>query len=96
MQVNVAADELFSNIARYSGASEASVSCVLGDRCASVTFCDNGIPYDPTQREDPDVHATAEERAIGGLGIFMVKKSMDALHYEFVDGCNRLTIEKSW
>lgn len=96
MQVNVAADELFSNIARYSGAGETSVSCILGEGRATVTFCDNGVPYDPTQREDPDVHATAEEREIGGLGIFMVKKSMDALHYEFVDGCNRLTIEKSW
>lgn len=94
MQINVAADELFSNIARYSGAREADVSCTVADGCAVISFRDNGTPYDPTQREDPDVSGTAEERAIGGLGIFMVKKSMDSLRYEYRDGWNILTVEK--
>ncbi len=95
-QVNVAADELFSNIARYSGATEAEVDCTVTDGRIVFRFMDNGTPYDPTQREDPDVTLSAEERGTGGLGIFMVKKSMDALQYAYTDGRNVLTVEKSW
>lgn len=56
---------------------------------------DNGKPYNPLEKEDPDVTLSAEERGIGGLGIFMVKKSMDSLDYEYQDGKNILTIKKS-
>jgi len=52
------------------------------------------VPYDPTKKEDPDVTLSIEEREIGGLGIFMVKKSMDEMAYEYRDGCNILTITK--
>ena len=61
---------------------------------ASVTFIDRGVPFDPLQRTDPDVSLGAEERAVGGLGIFLVKKTMDALEYRYEDGCNILTIRK--
>ena len=61
----------------------------------TIQFLDNGKPYNPLEKEDPDVTLSAEERSIGGLGIFMVKKSMDSLDYEYQDGKNILTIKKS-
>ena len=60
----------------------------------SITFIDHGIPYDPLAKEDPDITLSAEERSIGGLGIFMVKKSMDDIDYEYKDGQNILHIRK--
>ena len=95
-QVNIAADEIFSNIARYSGASAAVVDCeVMGTR-AVIRFTDDGKPYDPTQQPEPDVTQSAEEREIGGLGIFMVRKMADRVSYEYAQGRNVLTIEKCW
>ncbi|MDE6566379.1 MAG: ATP-binding protein [Lachnospiraceae bacterium] len=61
----------------------------------AITFMDHGVPYDPLQREDPDTTLSAEERQIGGLGIYMVKKSMDAVCYDYQDGKNILTIRKN-
>ncbi|MBR5361138.1 MAG: ATP-binding protein, partial [Lachnospiraceae bacterium] len=61
----------------------------------TVQFSDEGIPYDPLSKEDPDVKATLEEREIGGLGIFMVKKTMDSMSYEYKDGKNVLTLTKA-
>ena len=63
-------------------------------REVSITLTDSGIPFDPLKKEDPDVTLTAEQRKIGGLGIFMVKKSMDAVEYEYIDGTNNLTMRK--
>lgn len=95
-QVNIAADEIFSNIARYSGAAAAEVACEVTEGRAVVRFMDDGSPYDPTAQREPDITLSAEEREIGGLGIFMVKKSMDRVSYEYAGGRNILTIEKSW
>ena len=95
-QVNIAVDEIFSNIARYSGATIATVGCEASENRVVLRFVDNGRPYDPTQKADPDITLPAEERDIGGLGIFMVKKTMDRIHYEYTDGFNILTTEKSW
>ena len=95
-QVNIAVDEIFSNIARYSGAAAAQVDCKITDGRAVIRFMDDGEPYDPTAQPEPDTTLSAEEREIGGLGIFMVKKSMDRVSYEYADGRNILTIEKSW
>ena len=61
---------------------------------ASITFIDKGVPYDPLAKEDPDIMLPAEQRQIGGLGIFMVKKSMDDVLYEYKDGQNILTLKK--
>lgn len=96
MQINIAADEIFSNIARYSGAAAAQVDCEIMDGRVVISFMDDGKPYDPTEQPEPDVTLSAAEREIGGLGIFMVKKSMDRVSYEHVGGRNILTIEKSW
>lgn len=60
----------------------------------TLRFADNGLPYDPTQKPDPDISLLAEERDIGGLGIFMVKKSIDTVNYEYHDGLNILTLTK--
>ena len=59
-----------------------------------IRFIDGGKPYDPLKREDPDITLSAEERKIGGLGIYMVKQSMDEIYYEYRDGKNILTIIK--
>ena len=95
-QVNIAADEVFSNIARYSGAADAAVDCRVTENRAVIRFLDDGRPYDPTSQPEPDVSLSAEDREIGGLGIFMVRKTMDRVSYEYANGRNVLTIEKSW
>lgn len=99
MQIEVAVEELFVNVAHYAyvpGTGDVTVNIEIeGDPAvARITFTDSGIPYDPLAKEDPDVTLSAEDRAIGGLGIFMVKKSMDEMHYEYKDGHNVLTICK--
>lgn len=99
MQINVAVDELFSNIARYAysdGAGKATVQidALQDSREAVITFIDQGIPYDPLKKEDPDVTLSANEREVGGLGIFLVKKIMDDMKYEYKDGQNILKIFK--
>lgn len=93
-QMNIAVDEIFSNIARYSGASEADVACGLKGGAAVLRFTDDGAPYDPTQQKDPDITLSAEERDIGGLGVFMVKKFMDTMEYARRDEKNVLTLIK--
>ena len=60
-----------------------------------ITFIDNGVPYDPLAKADPDTTLSAEERDFGGLGIFMVKKTMDEIAYEYKDGQNILVIKKN-
>lgn len=93
-QVNVAIDEIFSNIVLYSEATSATVSCTLEEDEIKLEFSDNGKPYDPTKNEDPDITLSSEERKIGGLGIFMVKKTMDDVSYVYKDNKNILTIKK--
>ena len=60
-----------------------------------ITFVDNGVPFDPLAKADPDITQSAEKRAIGGLGIYLVKKSMDDVSYEYKDGKNILKIRKN-
>ena len=93
-QVDMAVDEIFSNIAHYSGATLATLGCRVSDGEIVLRFSDNGRPYDPTEKPDPDTTLSAEEREIGGLGIFMVKKTMDEMRYEYSDGLNILTLVK--
>jgi len=100
MTIDVAIEEIFVNIAHYaypSGDGEAVIQIEADEaaRAVSITFIDQGIPYDPLKNEDPDITLSAEDRPIGGLGIFMVKKSMDDVSYEYKDNSNRLTIKKS-
>ena len=93
-QINTVIDEIYSNIANYSGADTATVSCLVENNCINLCFIDNGMPYNPTQKPDPDVSLSAEEREIGGLGIYIVKKLMDSVNYEYLDGFNNLTLKK--
>lgn len=95
VKMNIAVDEIFSNIARYSGADRARVECAVTAARVTVRFVDNGRPYDPTQQAEPDVTLSAEERGIGGLGILMVKKSMDGVEYAYENGRNILTLWKN-
>ena len=99
MQIDIAIDELFGNIAHYAyapGVGDATVRVETSEDplAVVVTFMDKGTPYDPLVKEDPDTTLSAEERKIGGLGIYMVKKSMDDMTYEYKDGQNILKIKK--
>ena len=99
MQINVAIDEIFSNIAHYAypdGAGQATVQFRFEPETKSVTLCfrDHGIPYNSLNKDDPDVTLPVVDRAIGGLGIFLVKKLMEGITYEYRDGMNVLCISK--
>ena len=99
MQISVAAEEIFVNIANYAYAPGKGIATVRltisrDPATATITFIDRGMPFDPLKKEDPDVTLSAEERAIGGLGIYMTKKTMDDVRYEYRDGQNRLTLIK--
>ena len=99
MQMELAAEEIFVNIANYAYAPDkgrAVVRVEVSDDPVTVTltFIDQGIPYDPLKRKEPDVTLPAEERDIGGLGIFLTKKTMDDVSYEYRDGQNILTLKK--
>lgn len=100
MQVDIAIDELFGNIAHYAynpevGPVTVRVEVTEEPLAVVITFIDKGVPYDPLAKEDPDVTLSVEEREIGGLGIYMVKKTMDAISYEYIDGQNILHIKKN-
>lgn len=100
MQISIAVEEIYVNIARYAyhpEIGEATVRCAVGGDPLQVTiqFLDSGKPFDPLQKKDTDTTLSASEREIGGLGILMVKKSMDDVRYEYRDGLNILTLEKS-
>ena len=100
MQIDVAVEEIFVNIASYAytpGVGSATVIFELtrDPAVVTVTVIDRGVPYDPLEKEDPDVTLSAEERGIGGLGIFMAKKAVDDMQYVYRDGQNILTISKS-
>lgn len=100
MQIDIAIDELFSNIAHYAynpdvGEATVRVEVMEDPLSVVITFIDGGVPYDPLTQADPDITLSAEERAIGGLGIFMVKKSMDEITYRYENGSNILSIRKN-
>ena len=100
MQIVIAIVELFGNIAHYAyhpgvGPVTVRVEVIEEPLAVVITFIDNGIPYDPLAKADPDISLSAEEREIGGLGIYMVKKSMDEISYEYRDGQNILRIKKN-
>ena len=100
LQIDIAIDELFGNIAHYAynpeiGKATVRVEVIEDPLAVSITFIDNGVPYDPFAKADPDTTLSAEEREIGGLGIFMVKKTMDEIAYEYKDGQNILKIKKN-
>ncbi|SEF45410.1 Anti-sigma regulatory factor (Ser/Thr protein kinase) [Eubacterium ruminantium] len=97
MQIKLAVEEIFVNIAHYAYKGEVGmvvIETLFDDGNLSITFTDKGIPYDPLNKEDPDTTLAPEDRQIGGLGIFLVKKLMDDVQYEYSDGCNKLKLVK--
>ena len=99
MQISIAVEELFVNIAHYAyteKTGKATINVSVTDDPAAITiiFKDSGIPYDPLAKKDPDVTLSAKERKIGGLGIYLVKKMMDEVVYKYENGQNVLIIKK--
>ena len=99
IQINIVIDEIFGNICHYAykdsiGAVTVRVESGNTPKAVFLTFTDNGIPYNPLETEDPDITSSSEERKIGGLGIYLVKKNMDEMKYEYLNQQNRLWMEK--
>jgi anti-sigma regulatory factor (Ser/Thr protein kinase) len=97
--IDVAVEEVFINIASYaydteSGTATVQVTVLQDPLSVEITFIDNGTQYDPLAKEDPDITLPKQKRKKGGLGIFMVKKTMDDVVYEYKYGKNILTIKK--
>ena len=100
MAITVALEEVFVNVAHYAygeGDGDVTLSIDFDESSRKVTFCmtDKGVPFDPLKKPDPDITLSAEERDIGGLGIFITKKTMDAVTYAYENGENRLTMMKT-
>lgn len=97
MQIDVAVDEIISNIVHYAypeGEGTVTVGLKETDGTIAIVFKDHGIPYDPLQAKVPDLSLSAEDRPIGGLGIHMVKKMMDTITYRYENGQNVLSLYK--
>ena len=99
-QIDVAVEEIFVNIAHYAYPPDqpgwALIRCQVEQDPLriQVQFVDGGVPFNPLAKKDADITLSAEERNIGGLGILMVKRSMDAVDYVYSDGKNILTLTK--
>lgn len=95
----VAVEEIYANIAMYAyegkDIGDAIISIEIVDDIATISFKDTGMAFDPLAKIDPDIHAKAEDRSIGGLGIYMVKKSMDECFYSREDDTNIFTMRKA-
>jgi len=99
VKVNIAIDELVANIAKYAYGEDkgkVTVQLEVNEKSLSISFIDGGIPYNPLEHEEPDVTLSVEERQIGGLGIYLVKKLMDEMTYNYIDGKNVLKIQKNF
>ena len=99
MHIELVTEEIFVNIASYAYPDGEGFVTIRRDggegaEGLTLTFIDSGVPYDPLQRPDPDLTLPADERPIGGLGVFLVKKIVDEAHYEYKDGKNMLTVLK--
>lgn len=99
-QISIAIDELFGNIAKYAyspDVGKATVCFEVEENPLSViiTFIDNGKPFNPLEQNEPDTTLAAQERKVGGLGIFLVKKTMNLVEYEYKNGQNILRIKKN-
>lgn len=95
-KIRMAVDEIYSNICYYSNAEEVTIGCKVTEQKEAVLyFEDDGIPYNPLERPDPDVTLLMEERGEGGLGIYLVKKRMDKVEYQYIEGRNCLTLTKA-
>ena len=99
IQVHLAVEEIFVNVASYAyepGTGPVTIQCgPLGSDRFEIIFIDQGVPYDPMAKDDPDVTLEIEERQIGGLGIFLAKQYMEEMNYQYENGSNILTMIKN-
>lgn len=96
-KLRLAVEEAVENIVNYAyadGAGYLEAETHVKDGVLSIVLQDAGVPFNPLEKEDPDITLSAEDRPIGGLGIFLCKQLMDSVEYEFSNGCNKLTIRK--
>lgn len=97
MKADVVVEEIFVNICSYAYEGKIG-SCLIQqsfeDNKITINFIDNGKEYNPLNKEDPDISLSADDRPIGGLGIYMTKKLMDNVTYEYKNNQNKLTIIK--
>lgn len=99
MQTELVVEEIFVNIANYAYNPETGTATFCMEfednpNAVLMTFIDGGTPYNPLEKADPDTTLDIDEREVGGLGIFLVKKNVDELAYEYVDGKNILRMKK--
>lgn len=99
-QLLISADEIFTNIASYGyprgdGVARVITEFDIDDQILILTFIDNGVEFNPLETSEPDINAPLDERKIGGLGVFMVKKLMDSAEYRRENDCNILILKKS-
>ncbi len=99
-QMDIAVEEIFVNVSSYAyspkdGEITIRVEILRDTNEIQVTFKDDGVPFDPLKHQDPNVDIPIEDRPIGGLGVYMVKMSMDKVEYEYKDGSNVLSITKN-
>ena len=99
MQISLAVEEIFVNIAHYAYAPEKGMATVRVEISedpvtVTITFLDHGVPFDPLAKTDPDLSLDAEKRQIGGLGIFLTRQFMDDVAYAYKNGQNILTLKK--
>lgn len=99
-KIRLSIEETVENVVNYAyqdGVGWMEVSTDLDDRGLqlTITLKDAGTPFNPLEREDPDLTLPAEERPIGGLGIFLCKQFMDKVSYSYENGCNVLTLQKN-
>lgn len=95
--LHICIEEVFVNVVSYAYGEQVGlveVETEVNDGWLSITFRDEGIPYNPLEREDPDLDLALEERPIGGLGIYMIRNMMDSVQYEYKEGRNNLCIRK--
>ena len=95
-QIAIAVEEIFVNIANYAYHQEVGgviIRIFVKDN-VTIEFVDKGAPYNPLEKSDPNTTLSVDERDIGGLGVFMVKKIMDTVEYQHTENRNILTIKK--
>ena len=99
LQIDLTVEEIFVNIANYAypgtfGKARVSIEPLEDPAGIRIVFTDQGIPYNPLKKPDPDITLSVKDRPIGGLGIYLVKKQMDLVEYRYEDECNILTLTK--
>lgn len=98
MNINLVLEEAVSNVIFYAFNDEKRHEIIilvsLENEVLKIEIIDDGLPFDPTNRQMPDVTLSAEDREIGGLGIYLIKQIMDTVEYTRVDNNNILTLTK--